>query len=124
MADIYLRRVHAGLVPDSEADEERLKRFKFGEVVRAKVSKPRNYEHHKKLFALLNLIAQNSDVYNTVPKALTVLKILTGHVEFIADPRTGELIAEPKSIDYEALDQIEFSEWYEAAVNAACLLYT
>lgn len=120
MSDIYLRRVHAGFVPDTDADQERTKRFKFGEVVRAKVSKPRNYEHHKKLFALLKVVADNSDVYDTTRKALTVLKILTGHVEFIADPRTGELVAQPDSISYEAMDQIEFAEWYESAVSAAC----
>lgn len=120
MADIYLRRVAAGFVPDGDADHDRLRKFKLGEVVRAKVSKPRNYEHHKKLFALLRFIAENSDVYNTERKALTVLKILTGHVEFIADPRTGELVAQPDSINYESMDQIEFAEWYEKAVNAAC----
>lgn len=120
MADIYLRKVNGAFVPDGEADQERCKRFKLGEVVRAKVSKPRNYEHHKKLFALLRFIAENSDIYNTERKALTVLKILTGHVEFIADPRTGELVAQPDSISFEAMDQIEFSEWYENAVKAAC----
>lgn len=106
-------------MPDSEQDQERVKRFKLGDVVRAKVSKPRNYEHHKKLFALLGFIADNSDVYNTPEKVLTVLKILTGHCEFIADPRTGELMAQPASISFEVMDQIEFSEWYEKAVNAA-----
>ena len=120
MPDLYLRRTMGGFVPDSEADQDRVKRFKLGEVVKAKVSKPRNYLHHKKLFALLRFVAENSEVYNTERKVLTVLKILTGHVDFIADPRTGELVAQPDSISFEAMDQIEFSEWYEKAVNATC----
>lgn len=120
MTDVYLRKVAAGLVPDCEQDQERLRRLKIGEVVKAKISKPRNLQHHRKLFALLRLIAENSDVYNNERKALTVLKILTGHVEFVADPRTGELVAQPDSISFEAMDQIKFSEWYEQAVSAAC----
>ena len=81
---------------------------------------PLYLKEHKKLFALLRFIAENSEVYNTERKVLTVLKILTGHVEFIADPRTGELVAQPDSISFESMDQIEFSEWYEKAVSAAC----
>ena len=120
MSVVYLRRVPQGFVPDTDKDRDAIARFKLGEVTKAEVTKPRNYEHHKKFMALCQLISENSDVYDTVKKALTGLKIATGHVEFVADPRSGELVAVPNSISYEAMDQIAFAEWYEDAVRAAC----
>lgn len=118
MAELYLRRTGAGFLPETEADGARVKKFKPGEVVKAKISKPRNYENHKRLFALLQFIAATSELYDTVEKALTALKILTGHCEFVPHPKTGELVAVPKSISYEAMDEVEFGEWFESAINA------
>lgn len=120
MSAIYLRRVPQGFVPESDADWGSAKRFKMGDVIKAEVTKARNYQHHKKLMALLQLIAENSEIYDTVAKALTALKITTGHVDFIPHPGTGELVAVPKSISFEAMDQIAFAAWYEDAVRAAC----
>lgn len=120
MSTIYLRKVAQGLVPDTEKDWEALRRFKLGEVTKAEITKPRNYQHHKKLMALCQLISENSEVYDTVEKALTGLKLTTGHVDFIAHPATGELVAMPRSISFEAMDQVDFAEWYEKAVAAAC----
>lgn len=120
MSAIFLRRVAQGFVPDTDKDWDAAKRFKLGEVAKAEVTKPRNYQHHKKLMALCQLIAENSDVYDTTKKALTGLKIATGHVEFVPHPGTGELVAVPLSISFESMDQIAFSEWYESAVAAAC----
>lgn len=119
MSAIYLRKVQQGFVPDTERDWEAARRFKLGEVTRAEMVKPRNYEHHKKFMALCQFIAENSEVYDTVDKALTGLKLVTGHVDFTPDPRTGELVAVPRSIAFAAMDQIEFAEWYDKAIAAA-----
>lgn len=120
MSVVYLRKVAQGFVPESDKDWAAAKRFKLGEVIKAEVTKPRNYQHHKKLMALCQLIAENSEVYDTVEKALTGLKIATGHVDFVPHPGTGELVAVPKSISYSTMDQVDFAEWYEKAVAAAC----
>lgn len=120
MTAIYLRKVAQGFAPDTDKDWEAASRFKLGEVTKAEVTKPRNYAHHKKLMALCQLIAENSEVYDTTEKALTGLKIVTGHVDFVPHPGTGELVAVPKSINYSSMDQIAFTEWYDKAVAAAC----
>lgn len=119
MADVYLRKTLGGLVPDAEIDQERVKRFKMGEVVKAKISRPRNYAHHKKAWALARFIAENSDVYDNDVKAMTALKLASGHCTYIPDPTTGELIANPDSISYESMDEDAFSDWYTNAVNGA-----
>lgn len=122
MADVYLRRTLGGLVPDTEADQERVKRLKMGDVVKAKISRPRNYAHHKKAWALARFIAENSDVYDNDTKAMTALKLASGHCQYVVDPTTGEMIANPDSISYESLDQTDFETWYTDAVNG-CLKY-
>jgi NAD(P)H-hydrate repair Nnr-like enzyme with NAD(P)H-hydrate dehydratase domain len=106
-------------MPDSEQDQERIKRFKMGEVIKAKISRPRNYNHHKKLFGLVRLIAENSEVYDNDRKALTALKLASGHCSYLADPTTGEIVPQPDSISYESMDQTDFEKWYEDAVNGA-----
>ncbi len=68
--------------------------------------------------ALLQLITENSETYNTVEKALVAVKLCTGHFDLMADPRTGEIIQIPKSIAFEAMPQEEFEVFYSAAIDA------
>ena len=118
MATVYLRKEPGGLVPDGERDRDRLKRFAIGDVMKAEVTKQRNYGNHKRLFALLTFIAETSDVHDNVDKALEAVKIVSGHVEWLPNPLTGEMYPKTKSIAYDAMDEIEFSEWFERAVDA------
>lgn len=118
MAEIFLRKTPGGFVPDTERDQDRVRRFKVGEVARAVITKPRNYGNHKRLFALLQFISEYSDVYDNVEKALVAVKLASGHVDWVPNPETGELVPVPKSISYEAMEEVEFSVWFESAVNA------
>ena len=53
MSEINLWKTPAGvLAPCAEEDQEKLKRFKTGVMVRAEVKQFRNYQFHKKWFAL------------------------------------------------------------------------
>lgn len=53
--DIFCKVTPCGLVPLHDSDLDLKKRLRVGSVVRCKVSNPRNYEHHKKFFALVRL---------------------------------------------------------------------
>jgi hypothetical protein len=57
--DIICKVTPYGLVPMFDSDLDLKKRLKVGSVVKCKVSNPRNYEHHKKFFALLRLTFDN-----------------------------------------------------------------
>ena len=57
--DIYCKVTQYGLVPLYNTDLELKKHLKIGNVVKCKVSNPRNYEHHKKFFALVRLTFDN-----------------------------------------------------------------
>lgn len=120
-----LLKTERGLRGSSPADQEAYQRFKRrletmkpGTWIRMEWASPRHPKHHRKFFALLQLITENSEVYNTVEKALVAVKLCTGHFDLMADPKTGEIIQIPKSIAFEAMPQEEFDVFYNAAIDA------
>ena len=52
--DIYLLNTASGLKPCMDEDYEQKKKLKIGKVYKAKITLARNYEFHKKYFALIN----------------------------------------------------------------------
>ena len=95
----------------------RLESMAVGQYLRIEAAKPRNGGHHRKFFALLTLVSENSEVYDTTEKALVAIKLLTGYCEPIVDPKTGALSQIPQSISYESMDQDAFEKFYDAAVD-------
>lgn len=95
----------------------KLETMQPGKWLRFEWSSPRNGKHHRKLFALLQMIAENSEVYDTTDKALVAVKLVTGHFDVMADPKTGEIVQIPKSISYEAMGQEDFDAWYSSAID-------
>ena len=67
--------------------------------------------------ALLNLVTENSETYNTIPKALIAVKLAAGYFDPAIDPRTGEIVPIPKSISYDAMGQEDFDVFYSAAID-------
>lgn len=120
-----LIRTERGLVgstPDDQAAWAKFKRkletMQVGKWLRLEFSSPRNGKHHRKFIALLNLITENSETYNTVEKALVAVKLCIGHFDLMADPQTGEILKVPRSISYESMPQEEFEVFYSAAIDA------
>lgn len=119
-----LIRTPAGLRGATPADQDawakfrrKLETMKPGKWLRVEFSSPRNGAHHRKLMALLQLVSENSETYTTVDKALIAVKLVTGHFDLLADPKTGEIIQLPKSVSYEAMDQEAFDAFYSAAID-------
>jgi hypothetical protein len=114
------RGLHGSTPADQDAwakFKRRLETMKVGTWMRFEWSSPRNGKHHRKLFALLQMIAENSETYNTTEKALVAVKLCTGHFDLMADPETGEIIKIAKSISFEAMGQEDFEKFYSAAVD-------
>ena len=95
----------------------RLESMGVGEYLRIEASKPRNGPHHRKLFALLTLVSENSETYDTTEKALVAVKLVTGYCDPFVNPLTGELGQVPQSIAYESMDQDVFDAFYNAAID-------
>ncbi len=97
--------------------KRRLDRMKPGTWFRIEWSVPRHGPHHRKLFALLTLIADNSETYETAEKALVAVKLVAGYFDPVIDPRTGQMVPVPQSVSYESMDQDVFDIFYQAAID-------
>lgn len=110
-----------GATADDDAEyrkfQRRMKSSKAGRWLRMQATSPREGWMHRKFFALLNLIVENSEVYTTVEKALIAVKLVVGHFDLIADPTTGEIIKTTRSINYDTMSQEEFETFYTQAID-------
>ena len=139
MTEIFLRKAHGILMPDSESDAEKLANIANGETIRADIKRPRNIKFHRRYFALLDVLF---DIFGPVaikPDGMSVDKwraitpptknrerfrkdvaIATGHYELVVNIK-GEVRAEAKSISFAAMDDIEFAALYSSTINYGLL---
>lgn len=80
----------------------------------------RNPKFHRKLFALLNLVVQNTDRYPSVDVLLFGLKIAVGHCDILIGTDGTSKFFMPKSISFESMDQIAFDAFYDRAIDVIC----
>ena len=102
-----------GLQPIDEAGEAAMRNVGLGEVVTAEVKRPRNVRFHRKFFAMLQIILQNQDHYQSLDDLLDVCKLRTGHYRTI-QTKQGE-VRIPNSISFAAMDDTEFADFYDRA---------
>lgn len=105
------------LVPACRDAEEWLGKTKLRQGVMIDPRRPRNIQHHRKLFALLNLAVDNwpEDQPTTVEALLGAIKLSTGHYDSITTAKGTFRI--PKSINFESMDQEEFNPFYDKAME-------
>lgn len=132
MTDIWLKRQGNMLVPCDDEGLEYVKKLSQGKQVKAKITRPRNLQFHRKYFALLNHAFdcfEPSDV--EVPQHLSVrgivpeknrdrfrkdIAILAGyyHATIRVD---GEVRIEADSISFANMDEDTFAELYEKTIT-------
>ncbi len=74
----------------------------------------RNLGHHRKFFALLDVVFQTQSKFATKDGLLDALKIALGH--HMTWRVEGREILRPKSISFAAMDQTAFESFYDGAV--------
>lgn len=118
MARMFLKRTLTGFVPADQAAEDLCKGYKIGEIYKADVVKPRSYQHHKLAFALLSLTFKNQERYQNFDDFRKAVALAAGHSrEFIS--LDGEVMREPGSLAFDALDEVEFTK-VMAAMMTVC----
>jgi hypothetical protein len=98
-----------------EPGRDALRKLKNGALVLIEVKQPRNPQHHRKLFAMLNIVLNNQEYYKSIDTLLSACKLATGHAEIVRTKR-GD-VAIPKSISFSAMSQGDFNAFYDAAVQ-------
>lgn len=114
--EILLVREGSKLGAADPISAEAIAGLKFGEALTAKIQRPRNPKHHRKLFALLKVVFDNQTTYATTEQLLEALKLATGLFE------TGLTVdrmpyVRPLSISFASMDQHSFNEFYDRAVD-------
>lgn len=126
MTIAYLRKLPNGYIPEECANEPGVfDSIKNNEVIKIEFVRPRNYERHKKYFALIN-IGFDAFEPNTLHKGVQVDKsferfrkdviIQAGHYDVVVNIN-GELRLEAKSISFVKMTQPEFEDLYNKSVN-------
>lgn len=115
LAARLFRRSGAALVPVDRAARDWLDAQPEGRALMVSVRKPRNPDHHRLLFALLNLVVQSTDKWPDVDTLLHDLKLATGLIEKHINGITGEIVVRPQSISFAAMDQARFRQWFDRA---------
>lgn len=116
---IFRRRGNT-LVPADRDAFLSLERMQEGREYLVNLTRPRNVRHLRKLFALLNLVQDNTDRWPTVETLLDDLKISTGLFETRVNAVTGLPYVVAKSISFASMTQDEFEQWFDRAVDLIC----
>jgi hypothetical protein len=119
IAPLHYRKTASGFVPVSQAAREFHAKSKLSQTVELRGRRPRNPAHHRKLFALLSLLADNREEFASAEDALLGLKAVLGHGEWKKlHPKAEREVFVPSSIAFENMGQDEFNEFYEQAIAA------
>lgn len=127
--DILCKVTPYGLIPLYDSDYDLKRRLRVGSVVKCKVSNPRNYEHHKKFFALVRLtfdnlpsnLAEHWRVHNE-EDMLRRFKRDLGYYTSNLNER-GEREIEYQSISFSAMEQHEFERFYNQCIDLVLYKY-
>jgi hypothetical protein len=115
----HFRKTAAGFIPVSQDARDFHAKTKLGQVVDLRGRRPRNPAHHRKLFALLGLLADNREEFASTDDALLGLKAVLGFGEWKKlHPKAEREVFVPSSIAFENMGQDEFEAFYELAIAA------
>lgn len=104
------------LRPACPASVDAMSAIAAGQIVEVKIHRPRNLQHHRKWWALLQLVSDNCEVPADTLNEL--IKFRTGHTHTV---KTKHGIVEwPKSISFAAMDQTAFEAFFDRGVAYIC----
>lgn len=107
-----------GLKPCYDEDFDAKRALKIGEVYEAEIKLVRNYELHKKAFALLNaawayLPEKTQSGFRSVEGFRDYLTVAAGYYDVYFNRRLHAFVEKPKSWSFSNMDNAEFSAFYE-----------
>lgn len=108
-----------GLVPMDDSDYDNKRKLTIGKVYKVTIKLPRNYELHKKYFALIKcawefqLERSVEHFKNDMDIFRKTLEIAAGHCDIAYSIKRKEWIEQAKSISFDKMDEFEFRDLYE-----------
>lgn len=119
MAKLWFVKGPGGnLTPADDACSETMRRYKTGAVILGDFKEPRNGKHHRKCFALLQLMFDNQEKYKDFDPFYEVTKLKAGCFDLYQD-QGGHSYPRTWSFSYNEMDQIKFEKAYQMLVTLA-----
>ena len=113
------------MIPADDSEQERLNKFKTGEMYEVEMKLTRNPAFHRKMFAFFNFCFEywaGEDEFTNEAKQKDVfrknLTALAGFYDSFTSI-SGEVRIEAKSLAYASMEPEEFETCYNALINAA-----
>jgi len=116
MSELWLIRKMDMLVPANEQSLEALRKMKQGQWYRADIKMPRNVKFLRKYFALLGAVYPHQSMWPTFKKFRDKFEEALGHGEYHVNGK-GERYFENESISFAKMEEDEFEQLYERAVE-------
>lgn len=99
-----------------DSDYENAKKIPVNQPFEIEYKKRRNYQFHKKFFALIEMVYQNQERYNNKEELREHLTIASGYFNISYD-LDGFETKKAKSISFASMDEIEFNQFYNAVID-------
>lgn len=113
--EIYLQNTMNGFIPLYPSDYDEKRKLKIGEVYKANIVNPRNYEFHKKFMALINLGHENTSLEMPFD---SYRKYVTLKAGFYKAYQTGKgTYFEPESISFSSMSQDKFEDVFSRVLD-------
>lgn len=116
---MYLMNTARGLMPMTDEDYEAKKKLRTGEVYKVEIKLARNYNFHKKYFALINcawhyLNEANCIGFGNAENFRKYVEVAAGWYDIFYHPTIKDYVQVPKSISFDNMKAEEFSELYDS----------
>ena len=124
----FIKQAGGMLLPANDIEEERMARFKTGQLYEIEIKESRNGSFHRKVFSFMNYCFQfwcadraglgemnQHAQFEAFRKQMT---ISAGYYDIVAMVNGGQTV-EAKSLSYSSMSQEDFEHYYSALINAA-----
>jgi hypothetical protein len=110
-----MKKSDFSLVCAYDSDFEKFKKLSKEELLEVTIKTNRNLGHHRKFFALMNLVFQNQEHFDDLTSLRYYITMKCGFFDSVTT-KTGTAFL-PKSIAFESMTQEEFAELYDKALD-------
>lgn len=110
-----MQKTAQGLTPAYETDYSKYQKLKIGEVYKCEIKQERNYEFHKKFFALVSLAYNNQEKFENIEHYRKYLTCKAGFYTAI-ETNTGTFVI-ADSISFASMDKDEFEKLYSQMLD-------
>lgn len=115
--EFYVKKVFGKFEAADDPSYEIMKKYKQGEVYRAKIWKPRDIIKHRKFFILINnVVFPNQDKYDSEDSLRREITLRCGYYSEHVTLK-GKTIFIADSIAFNKMDDIEFEQLYSKAID-------